>query len=61
MTPLTHGYIFKMEHPSFAARENREWETEGVFKSVSKIVKMSNGYDIDWLNEEKNNQDEPPF
>jgi uracil-DNA glycosylase len=61
MTPLTHGYIFKIEHPSFAARENREWETEGVFKNVSKIVKMSNGYDIDWLNEEKNNQDEPPF
>lgn len=51
VTPLTHGSIFMIEHPSAAARDNREWETEGVFKKLTRIVKQDNGYNIKWLKE----------
>lgn len=63
-TPLTHGYTFAIEHPAAAARENRDWDTEGVFTKVNRIVKMNNGLDINWFNipSDKVNDDEnPPF
>ena len=49
MTPLTHGHIFKIEHPSYAARIQQDWDTKGVFKKITTIVKQNNGYDIKWL------------
>lgn len=57
MTPLTHGYIFKIEHPSFAARSHAQWETQGVFKKINIILKQCNNFTINWLNED----DKPPF
>jgi uracil DNA glycosylase len=47
VTPFTH--TFHLTHPAYAARMNTIWETEGVFKKVSKIVKENNGFSIDWL------------
>lgn len=55
VSPLTHGHIFKLEHPAFAARMDQEWETKGVFTKINQIVKQNNNYEIDWLNEK------PPF
>lgn len=62
VTPLTHGYIFKVEHPAAAARENREWVTNGVFKKIDTLVKQVNGFEIDWLNTKKEEEeDDCPF
>lgn len=61
VTPLTHGYIFKVEHPAAAARENREWNTNGVFKKVDTLIKQTNGFEIDWLNTKKEEEDDCPF
>ncbi len=55
VSPLTHGHIFEIEHPSFAARNQQEWETKGAFKKVTEIVRQNTGHVIDWLNER------PPF
>lgn len=49
VTPLTHGPLFKIEHPSAAARENRDWDTKGVFRKVSDLIYQNNGYKISWL------------
>jgi uracil-DNA glycosylase len=51
MTPLTHGYIFKIDHPSFAARQQADWETDGVFKKINTIIWNNNGEKIDWFGE----------
>jgi uracil-DNA glycosylase len=53
MSPLTHGYIFELEHPAAAARNLRDWETDKVFTKVSHLVKMNNGIDIKWLCKEE--------
>jgi len=55
VSPLTHGHIFKIEHPSFAARNQQAWDTKGTFLKVTRIVKENTGKEIDWLNEK------PPF
>lgn len=51
VTPLTHGYTFSIEHPAAAARDNRDWDTKGVFKKVTDMVKKFNGDEIYWLDE----------
>ena len=51
VSPLTHGHIFKLEHPAFAARMDQEWETKGVFRAISRILKENGKEEIDWLNE----------
>jgi uracil-DNA glycosylase len=55
VTPLTHGYIFKIEHPAYAARINADWDTQGVFTKINRIVKENNRFTIDWFGEK------PPF
>jgi len=55
VSPLTHGHIFEIEHPSFAARNQQDWNTKGVFKKVTEIVRQNTKHEIDWLNEA------PPF
>ncbi len=47
VTPFTH--TFHLPHPAYAARMSTTWETEGVFKKVSKIVKENNNFTVDWL------------
>lgn len=49
VTPLTHGPSFKIEHPAFAARNNQEWDTQGVFTKVTNIIKQNNGINLKWL------------
>jgi uracil DNA glycosylase len=49
------NYIFEIEHPSFAARNYREWKYEGVFKKINYILRNNNNFEIKWVLEE------PPF
>lgn len=42
MTPITHGYIFSLSHPSFSARKGIIWDTKGVFSKIKH-------YGIQWL------------
>jgi uracil-DNA glycosylase len=46
---------FTLSHPASAAYNHTDWDSEGVFTKVNKILKDNNGWEIDWLYEE------PPF
>lgn len=53
ITPLSN-YIINLEHPSFAARQYRDWNYDGVFKKINYILKNNNGPEsvINWVLEE---------
>lgn len=42
-------WSFVISHPASAAYNNTEWDSEGVFAKVNKIIKDNNGYEIEWL------------
>jgi uracil DNA glycosylase len=50
-----HKYIgpfqwaFKLSHPAAAAYKGIEWDSEGVFKKVNKILKDNNNFVINWM------------
>jgi len=48
-------WSFTLSHPASASYKNTDWDTEGVFTKVNKILKENNNYKIMWLYEE------PPF
>lgn len=48
-------WLFTLSHPASASYKNTDWDTEGVFGKVNKILKDNNNYEIMWLYEE------PPF
>lgn len=48
-------WSFTVPHPASASYKNTEWDTEGVFGKVNKILKDNNNFQINWLDEE------PPF
>lgn len=55
------NYIFETAHPSFAARNNDEdWDADGVWKKVNKILEMNNGieYAIEFSKERRDFQKE---
>jgi uracil-DNA glycosylase len=47
MPPLSWG--FSVSHPASAAYKQSDWDTEGVFGKVNKILKDNNNFEIDWL------------
>lgn len=49
------SWSFILSHPASAAYKQTEWDSEGVFTKVNKILKDNNDYEIDWLYEK------PPF
>lgn len=51
--PFTWSFV--LSHPASASYKNTDWDTEGVFGKVNKILKDNNNYKISWLYEE------PPF
>jgi len=62
VTPFTHSFVLK--HPASASYASGEWDCEGVFRKINKIIKENNNYVIDWLEpmEEKVYQnDDIPF
>lgn len=49
------AHNFVVSHPASAAYKNTDWDSEGVFTKVNKILKEVNNYEIDWLDQQ------PPF
>lgn len=47
VTPFT--WVFRLSHPASAAYNGTDWESDGAFKSVNKILKERNNFTIDWL------------
>lgn len=50
LPPFT--WSFTLSHPASASYKNTDWDSEGVFKKVTEIVKQNNGIDIHWLQEQ---------
>jgi len=48
-------WSFTLSHPASASYKNTDWDTEGVFGLVNRILKENNNYEIMWLYEK------PPF
>lgn len=46
-SPFT--WTFKISHPASAAYKNSEWDSEGTFTKVNKILKDNNNFKIEWL------------
>ena len=42
-------WSFTTSHPASAAYKQTEWDTEGVFTKVNKILKDNNNFTIEWL------------
>ena len=47
--PIMGSFVFKISHPASAAYSKTEWDSEGTFKKVNKILKERNGWEINWL------------
>ena len=45
------SWSFALTHPASASYKNTEWDSEGVFTKVNKIIKDTNGHKIEWLQE----------
>lgn len=44
---FTHTFV--ISHPASASYKGTKWDSEGVFKKVSKIIKENNNFEIDWI------------
>jgi uracil-DNA glycosylase len=45
------SWSFTVSHPASASYKNTDWDTEGVFGKVNKILKDNNNFEIKWLEE----------
>ena len=45
------SWIFKISHPASASYKNTDWDTEGVFGKVNRVLKDNNNFEIKWLEE----------
>lgn len=47
--PMCHPIKY-VEHPAYAARQKREWKTEGMFKWINETIEQNNGFHklIEW-------------
>lgn len=42
-------WTFTLSHPASASYKNTEWDSEGTFTKVNKILKENNNHHIEWL------------
>ena len=47
--PLYGTYVFKLTHPAASAYIDGDWNTNGTFAQVNKILKERHGTEINWL------------
>jgi uracil-DNA glycosylase len=40
--------IIKLEHPAYAARQNRDWKYENFFNKVNEMLVKQNKQEIEW-------------
>lgn len=52
VAPFT--WTFEISHPASAAYKGVEWESEGVFKKIDKILMDTNGTRINWFDRDIN-------
>ena len=43
-------WTFKVSHPASASYSSTDWDSEGVFRKINKILKDTNNETITWLN-----------
>ena len=43
------SWNFSLTHPASAAYKQSDWNTEGMFTKVNKVLKDNNNYQIEWL------------
>lgn len=43
------SWVFKVTHPASASYKNTDWDTEGVFTNVNKVLRDNNNIGIEWL------------
>lgn len=43
------AWVFKVSHPASSAYMRTDWDTEGVFTKVNKVIKDLNNEEIKWL------------
>lgn len=48
-TPFSWSFV--ISHPASAAYKQSDWDTDGTFGKVNKILKDNNNYSIQWLDE----------
>jgi uracil DNA glycosylase len=47
VAPFT--WHFTLSHPASASYKQTEWDTEGTFTKINKILKENNNLQIDWM------------
>lgn len=48
VAPFT--WVFKVSHPASAAYKGTDWDSNGLFKKIDKVLMDMNGYTIAWSN-----------
>ena len=44
------GWIFKVSHPASISYSGvTDWDSQGLFKSINKVLKDSNNFELQWL------------
>lgn len=43
------SWVFSVSHPASASYTNTEWDSQGVFGKINKILKDNNNFKIEWL------------
>lgn len=46
---MPFNWIFKISHPASASYQGIDWDSEGTFKTVNKILKERNNETIHWV------------
>lgn len=55
------NYIFKISHPNAAEHSRTDWDTDGVFKKIDRILWENNKKRIFWNRKDWEEYKEPPF
>jgi len=42
-------HVFEVTHPASASYKGTEWDTEGVFTKVNRLLEENNGFSVHWL------------
>jgi uracil-DNA glycosylase len=42
-------HVFEVTHPASASYKGTEWDTEGVFTKVNRLLEENNGFSVQWV------------
>jgi uracil-DNA glycosylase len=42
-------HVFEISHPASASYKGTEWDTEGVFTKVNRLLEENNGFSVQWV------------